>query len=93
VVVAVKSLAFNPASIAPGNSTTGTVTLTSPAPAGGATVSVAQGPISFFTVMIPAGQTSGTFSATAVPTSPAGDYPFTAAYGASTVTATLTVTN
>lgn len=65
---AISSVSITPSSVAPGGSATGTVTLAGPAPAGGATItflstntSVAPSPAS---IVIPEGQTSGTFPVT-----------------------------
>lgn len=60
------SLTFNPSSVQGGQSATGTVTLSGPAPSGGATVLLAAGsavvtvPVS---IMVPAGATQQTFAA------------------------------
>lgn len=65
---AISSVSITPSTVAPGGSATGTVTLAGPAPAGGATItflstntSVAPSPAS---IVIAAGQTSGTFPVT-----------------------------
>ncbi|HEY6342078.1 MAG TPA: choice-of-anchor tandem repeat GloVer-containing protein [Bryobacteraceae bacterium] len=64
----VSSLTFTPASITNGGSTTGTITLSGPAPSGGSVVSLSSGyPYLDVpgTVTVPAGSTSATFTATA----------------------------
>lgn len=62
---------FNPTSVTGGTSSTGTVALAGPAPAGGAVVSLLNGNPSVATVpasvTIPAGQTSTTFAVTTSP--------------------------
>jgi hypothetical protein len=64
----VVSVAMNPASVAGGSTSTGTVTLSAPAPSGGATVSLASANTAAATIpvsiVIPAGSTTGTFTAT-----------------------------
>jgi subtilase family serine protease len=90
VPITVASLAFDPTSIALGLSSTGTVTLSAAAPAGGASVAVTQGATAAATVSIPAGSTTGAFTVTPSST---GSLVYTAAYNGSSATATLTVTN
>jgi len=74
---ALKSLALTTATIAGGATTTGTVTLTAPAPAGGATVrlsgSMEGQVVTPPNVTVPAGSTTATFTITA-PTVPATYY-------------------
>lgn len=89
------SLSVNPASVTGGTSSTGTVTLDSAAPAGGAVVmltssnaSVASVPVS---VTIAANTTSATFSVTTVPVATNVSVTLSASYGVNTRTATLTV--
>jgi hypothetical protein len=66
-VLAVSSVSMNPSSVVAGNSSIGTVTLNMAAPSGGALVGLSS-TNSFVTVpstiTIPAGQTTGTFTAT-----------------------------
>jgi hypothetical protein len=91
--LSVSGLTFNPTSVAGGGSTTGTVTLNSAAPSGGAGVflssstSVVSVPSS---VVVPQGQTSATFTATAAAVSTTTTATITAQLGG-TVTASLTV--
>jgi O-glycosyl hydrolase len=92
---ALSSLSVSPASVVGGNSSTGTVLLTEPAPTGGASVvltssnTAATVPAS---VTIPAGGTSATFIITtkSVPSSTA--VTLSATYSGTTRTVTLTVT-
>ena len=91
--VALAALALNPASVARGVSSIGTVTLTAPAPAGGVTVTltsakpaVASAPAS---VVVAAGTTVKTFT---VVTRSAGTAKISAKYSGVTKTATLAVT-
>ncbi|HKO58476.1 MAG TPA: RHS repeat-associated core domain-containing protein [Thermoanaerobaculia bacterium] len=90
------ALAIDPSQVIGSNPSTGTVTLTEPAPPGGATVTLASGDPTRVTVpasiTIAAGQTTGTFTATtfAVPTT--ASVAITAAWSGVTATATLTLT-
>src|SRR2546425_10687720 len=62
------SVTLNPTSVVGGNPSTGTVTLTAPAPAGGAVVTlVSTGAVASVpaSVTVPAGATSATFTVTA----------------------------
>ncbi|MDR3687786.1 MAG: PQQ-binding-like beta-propeller repeat protein [Fimbriimonas sp.] len=94
VPVKVSSLSLNPASVEGGVSSTGTLTLDNPAPAGGITASLwtnsraATAPAS---ITIPAGSTTGTFSVTTTPVSSTIGVVIQATYGGS-VSATLTIT-
>jgi hypothetical protein len=67
------SLSLNPATVTGGNPSTGTVTLGTPAPAGGATVTLTSGAPTLAqvpaNVIVPSGELSATFS---VSTSPVG---------------------
>jgi len=88
------SITVNPISVVGGNSSTGTVTLSGPAPTGGATVTLAsnntaaQVPAS---VVVPAAATSATFTVTTSAVSSSTPATITAAFGAAQ-SATLTVT-
>jgi trimeric autotransporter adhesin len=89
------AVALSPASVVGGNSSTGTVRLTGPAPAGGSVVTLsssntaaAQVPAS---VTVPAGATTATFTVTTTPVASNATVTITAVYGV-TRTATLTVT-
>ena len=92
----VSSLTLNPASVLGGvQSSTGTVTLNGPAPAGGARVllsssntAAAQVPAS---VTVPAGATRATFTVTTSAVAASTQSTISASYGGGTQTATLTV--
>ena len=90
-VTSLLKLSFNPSLIVPGASTTGTVTLSTPAPTGGAVIAITLGDFALETVTIPAGQTKGTFTLTTSPTAPQGVYEFGANYDGETANATVTV--
>src|SRR5947209_4767782 len=88
-------LSLNPSSVTGGSPSTGTVTLSGPAPSGGAVVSlsssntgVASVPSS---VTVPAGATSASFTVTTTAVSTSISVTISAAYGGATQTATLTV--
>ncbi len=90
------SVGLAPASVVGGASSTGTVTLSGPAPAGGAVVTLtssntaaAQVPAS---VTVAAGATSATFTATTSPVVSTTAVTITASYNSVSRTATLTVT-
>jgi hypothetical protein len=92
-----QSLGLSPATVAGGQNSTGTVTLTGAAPAGGAVVFVssnitaaAQVPASG-TVTVPAGATSATFQITTSPVSASTAVVISANYNGGTKTAGLTV--
>jgi hypothetical protein len=94
--VSLSTLALNPTSVVGGNSSAGTVTLSGPAPAGGALVTlsssnttVAQAPAS---VTVAAGATSATFTVTTSAVSASTVVTITAAYAGATRSASLTVT-
>lgn len=91
----IQSLSFNPTSVIGGTSSTGTITITRSAPAGGITISLGVqqgGPASVpATVVIPAGQTSATFSVTTSPVSAAASSTVTASYQGSSKSASIVV--
>jgi hypothetical protein len=91
-VITVQSLAFDPTAVAPGGSSTGTVTLSGPAPGNGQQVALASDSPSVAsvpnTVTVQAGGTSATFGAA---TQAVGVARVTATVGSSTAQATLTV--
>ena len=94
--LSLSSLSLNPMSVTGGNSSTGTVTLSGPAPAGGAQVTlsssnttVARVPSS---VTVGAGATSATFTVTTSAVATSTTVTISAAYGGVTKTASLTVT-
>jgi hypothetical protein len=93
--VSLSSLTVNPASVTGGNSSTGTVTLSEPAPTGGAQIalsssntSVARVPAS---VSVAAGATSATFTASTSVVTASTAVTLSAAYGVVTRSASLTV--
>ena len=91
--VTLAGVSFNPASVTGGSSSTGTVTLAAPAPAGGASVSLssnnpaATAPAG---ITVPAGQTAATFNVTTVPVGSATPVTITAT-SANSVNGGLTV--
>ena len=90
------SLTVNPSSVVGGSPSTGTVTLTGPAPAGGALVSLSSDNTLAATVpssvTVAAGATSATFAVTTSPVSGSTAVTISAVYGGVTRTASLTVT-
>jgi hypothetical protein len=92
---ALSAVSMNPTSVIGGNSSTGTVTLTGPAPTGGITVtlqsnnSAATVPAS---VSVAASATSATFTVTTVAVTTSTSVTITATYAGVNQTATLTVT-
>ena len=93
---ALSSVSMSPVSVVGGNSSTGTVTLTSAAPTGGITIALANsntGVVSApSSVTIAAGATSNTFPATTIAVSTSTAVTITASYNNVNKTATLTVT-
>ncbi|MGV8040941.1 MAG: carboxypeptidase regulatory-like domain-containing protein [Thermoanaerobaculaceae bacterium] len=93
--LAVESLALAPAAVIGGGSSTGTVTLNSPAPAGGTAVTLASSVPSAATVPasveVPAGQVSATFTAATTPVAASTPVDVTATLNGTTQTAVLTV--
>lgn len=92
---AVASLMLNPSSIGTGETSQGTVTLTTPAPSGGVLVTISNSGPTFVTapanLTIPAGATTGTFAITTTNVAMTGDILISATAGGVTKTATLTV--
>jgi uncharacterized repeat protein (TIGR03803 family) len=94
----VSSLTFNPSSIQNGAATTGTVTLSAPAPSGGSSVGLSDNNPSFLvipgTVTVPAGATTATFQAGATNGFVNSNTPVTvtATLGNSTTQGSVTVT-
>ena len=90
--VNVATLTLNPATVVSGNSVTGTVTLASAAPAGGASVALSSDTSTTMVpanVVVPSGQTSATFTVTtSVPAAPV-TATLTAKIASSSQTATL----
>ncbi len=93
---ALATLTLTPTTVRGGSSSTGKVTLTAPAPAGGARVTLASSNTSRATVpasvVVAEGTTSKTFTVTTVATRRGGSATISAAYGGLTRTASLTVT-
>jgi sugar lactone lactonase YvrE len=91
----VKSVTLEPVAVTGGCSSTGTITLTSPAPAGGLTVAVASSDVSVATapadVVVDAGHRARTFSVTTSPVSVAAVATITANVGAVGKCAAITV--
>jgi|GEM_PF-1297825 len=88
-------LAFSPSTVAGGNSSLGTLTLSSPAPSGGLSVSLSSSNSAVTvpaTLTIPAGSSSATFTATTVPVSSNVSSTVTASVNGASTTATLNVT-
>jgi hypothetical protein len=86
VAGSVGSVAFNPSSLTGGASSTGTITLTSPAPSGGAVVTLScnnAGVIVPPTVTVPAGSMTRTFSVTTTAVSVATSATISATYNGS----------
>ena len=93
--VSVSSLSLNPTSVTGGNSSTGTVTLSGAAPAGGAQVALSSnnGAASVpSSLAVPAGATSATFTVSTSAVAASTTVAISAAYGGVTKTASLTVT-
>ncbi len=92
----ISSLSLSPTSVLGGGASTGTVTLASSAPSGGAVVTLTSSNTSVATVpvnvTVPAGQTSKTFAITTFPVGASTPVTITASYSSGTKTATLTVT-
>lgn len=87
-------ITLNPASVNGGATSTGTVTLSTLAPSGGASVSLASSSVAATvaaTLNVPAGAASATFPVSTNTVSASTPVTITAAYGGATKTATLTV--
>ena len=99
--IAVKSISMNPSSVTGGNSSTGTVTIASPAPSGGneVLISLSQNPPCNLPVTlpnpnpvtVPAGQTSVSFTVTANATTTSCTAPIYGQSGGATVSTNFTV--
>ena len=94
--VALSSLSLNPTSVTGGNSSTGTVTLSGPAPTGGADVTLSSNDTTAATVpssvTVAAGATSVTFTISTSAVGSSTTVTISAAYGGATRSASLTVT-
>jgi len=90
------SLTLSPSSVTGGNSSTGTVTLSVPAPSGDAVVSLSSSDTSVATVpssvTVPAGATTATFTVNTSTVTTSASVTISASYGGGTQTASLTVT-
>ena len=93
---ALSSIALSPTSVVGGNTARGTVTLTTAAPSGGATVQLSSSNTSAATlpatIAVPAGATSGSFDVSTTAVSSSTSTTITASFGGVTRTATLAVT-
>jgi hypothetical protein len=91
----IASLSLSPTSVLGGTSVTGTVTLSGPAPSGGATIALSSSNTAAATVQgtvtVPAGATSATFSVVSLPVAADTSVTISATYGSSSKTAALTV--
>ncbi len=94
--LSLSSLALNPTSVAGGNSSTGTVTLSGPAPAGGEQVALSSSNTAAATVpssvTVPAAATSAAFTVSTSVVTASSAVTISAAYGGATRTASLAVT-
>src|SRR5262245_13701222 len=90
------TLTFSPTTIASGTTSTGTITLSGPAPAGGGTVTLSSADPSLASVpasvTVPAGATTATFAATAGAVQSFARVAITAAYGGVSRVTSLSVT-
>jgi hypothetical protein len=94
--VALSSLSLNPTSVTGGNSSAGTVTLSGPAPAGGAIVALSSSNTAVASVpsnlTVPAGATTATFTVSTSAVAASTTVTIFAAYSGATRSASLTVT-
>src|SRR5260370_327296 len=94
--VALSSVTLNPVSVTGGNPSTGTVTLSGPAPSGGAVVSLTSNNTAAATVpatvTVPAGASSATFTVSTSAVAASTSVTISGSYGSGTQTASLTVT-
>jgi hypothetical protein len=94
--LSLSSLALNPTSVTGGNSSTGTVTLSGPAPTGGALVTLSSSNTAAATVpssvTVPAGAASATFMVSASAVTASTTVTISAAYAGAIRTASLAVT-
>jgi hypothetical protein len=95
VPVSVSAVTLSPASVAAGGLSSGTVSLTGVAPAGGASVTLQSSNTAAATVpasvTVPAGAASTTFTVTALAVAASASSTISATYGGGTATAVLTV--
>jgi len=94
--LSLSSLSVNPTSVTGGNSSTGTVTMSGPAPANGAQVTLSSSNTTAArfpsSVTVPAGATSATFTVSTSAVTASTAVTISAAYGGATRTASLAVT-
>ncbi len=94
--LSLSSLSLNPTSVTGGNSSTGTVTLSGPAPTGGAQVTLSSSNTTAASVpssvTVAAGATSATFTVSTSAVAASTSVTISAAYGGATRSASLTVT-
>ncbi len=93
-VATLSAVSVNPTSVVGGNGSTGTVTLSAAAPAGGATVALSSGNTAVSvpsSVTVGAGATSATFAATTTTVTASTPVTITGSSGGTSRTATLTV--
>src|SRR6266566_4987267 len=94
--VSLSALSVSPSTVTGGDSSTGTVTLSAPAPSGGAIVSLASSDTSVATVpdtiTVPTGATSTTFPVSTSPVGTSTSVTISGSYSGSTQAASLTVT-
>jgi hypothetical protein len=94
--VSLTSVSLNPTTVAGGHKSTGTVTLSGPAPAGGVTISLTSNNTFIGTVpasvVVPAGSTTATFAVSTRSFLITWQVVITASYNGTSKTATLTVT-
>ena len=94
-VQSIASLSLSPATVLGGNSVTGTVTLSGPAPTGGVLIDLSSSNTSAATVSgsvtVSAGETSATFTVVSLPVAATTSVTISATSGSSTKTAALTV--
>src|SRR5439155_4844984 len=93
---ALSSITLNPSSVVGGSAVQGTATLTSAAPAGGASVTLSSSNTTTASVpasvIVPAGATSAAFNVTTTAVSASTTATIAGAFGGATKSATLTVT-
>jgi hypothetical protein len=93
--VSLSSLTVSPTAVQGGASVTGTATLTAPAPAGGALVTLSSANTAVATlptgITVPAGSTSATFTITTIAASASTPVTISATFGGTTRTTVLTV--
>ena len=89
--VTLSNFGFNPNPGFSSGLSQGTVTLSGPAPTGGASVAITNNGNTLATVVIPAGQTTGSYAQTLPTVTASTSYPFAAAYSGTTLNTSLVV--